>query len=111
MNLLVVWKSSNETDINNFIIPYAYNSKVQDWFTKVTVLIWGASQEKVLHDADIQELVRNLTDSGIALYACKMCADRVGATELLESLGVIVQYTGVLLSEAMKDKDTEVITI
>ena len=109
--LLVVWKSSNETDIHNFVIPYVYNSKKHQWFSEIELLIWGASQEKVLEDTVIQQRVKNLVKNEVVVYACKMCADNVGATELLESLGVKVMYSGVLLSDKMKDPDTEVITI
>ena len=111
MKLLVVWKSNNDIDINNFIIPYAYNSKTREWFDDVEVLIWGASQEKVLQYSIIQQRVKNLINNEIKIYACKMCADKVGASELLESLGVNVMYTGVYLSEKMQDKEFEVITI
>ncbi len=111
MNLLIVWKSDNEIDINNFIVPYAYNSKKNNWFDKVDVLIWGASQEKVLKDPQTQELVKKLTSSSIDVYACKFCSDKLNASELLESLGVEVMYTGVYLSTKQKDPDTEVITL
>ena len=40
-----------------------------------------------------------------------MCSDNVGATEILEELGVNVRYTGDLLSDRLKDKEYEVITI
>lgn len=109
--LLVVWKSENETDINNFIVPYAYNAKKHNWFSDVEVLIWGASQEKVMATPLIQQRVANLIKNEVTVYACKMCADNVGATEILEKLGVKVEYTGVYLSERMKSKEYEVITI
>jgi len=109
--LLIVWKSNNETDINNFIIPYAYNSKKQEWFDDCEVLIWGASQEIVAENKMIQERVKKLVDYGIKIVACKMCADNVGATETLESIGVEVLYTGVYLSERQKDEVYEVISI
>ena len=35
MKLLVVWKSNNDIDIHNFIIPYAYNAKVKSWFIQL----------------------------------------------------------------------------
>lgn len=111
MKLLIVWKSDNEIDIHNFIVPYAYNSKKQDWFTDVEVLIWGASQEKILEDTLIQQRIKNLVKNEIKTYACKMCADKVGATDILESLGVTVMYTGVYLTEKLKDPDFEVITL
>ena len=109
--LLVVWKSDNEIDIHNFVIPYVYNAKKHEWFGDVELLIWGASQEKVMEDTVIQQRVKNIIKNEIKVYACKMCADNVGATELLEGLGVKVMYTGVFLSDKMKDEETEVITI
>jgi len=109
--LLVVWKSDNDIDIHNFIVPYVYNSKINAWFSDIELLIWGVSQHKVTEEPSIQEKVKNLIKNGVKVYACKFCADNVGATELLESLGVNVMYTGVFLSDKMKDPDTEVISI
>ncbi len=110
-HLVIVWKSDNETDIHNFIVPYAYNAKTHEWFDSVEVLIWGASQEKIMSDTLIQQRVMNLIKNEIPVYACKMCADKVGATETLENLGVQVMYTGVYLSTKQKDDTVEVITI
>ena len=52
-----------------------------------------------------------LIKNDITVYACKMCSDNVGATEVLEKIGVNVRYTGDLLSDRLKDKEYEVITI
>lgn len=109
--LLVVWKSDKDVDITKFIVPFAYNSKAKGWFEDVEVLIWGASQEIVRDTTNYQELLKTLIHDGINVYACKMCADATLSTELLESLGVIVMYTGNYLAEKMKSSDWEVITI
>jgi hypothetical protein len=109
--LLVVWKSNNDIDIHNFVIPYCYNAVVQEWFDEVELLIWGASQEKLMSDPIIQQRVVNLVKNNITVYACKMCSDKVGATSILESIGVNVRYTGDLLSNRLRDKEYEVITI
>jgi len=109
MKLVIVWKTANEIDINNFVVPYAYNSKKQGWFDDVEVLIWGASQEVVVNNSIVKQRVSNLVKNEISVFACKMCADNVNATEVLESIGVKVFYTGQYLTEQIKDKDTEVI--
>ena len=109
--VLIVWKSNNEIDIHNFVIPYAYNAKKHEWFSDVELLIWGASQEKVLSDSIVQQRVKNLIKNEVKVYACKMCSDNLNATELLTSLGVEVLYTGVFLSDRLKDDNYEVITI
>ena len=110
-NLLVVWKSDNEIDINNFIMPYTFNSKRHGWFNDVELLIWGASQHKVAESEEIQTKIKKIIESGIAVYACKFCADNLEVSEKLSSIGVKVEYTGVYLSEKMKDDTFEVITI
>ena len=109
--VLVVWKSNNDIDIHNFVIPYSYNAVMHEWFDEVELLIWGASQEKVINDTIIQQEVSNLIKNEIKVYACKMCSDKIGATDILKEIGVNVRYTGDLLSDRLKDKEYEVITI
>lgn len=109
--LLLVWKSDNDIDIDNFITPFASNSAKQGWFDHVEVLIWGASTHKILNDDNAKSNVLKIIASGVKAYACKFCAEQVGASSLLESLGVTVVYTGVYLSEKLKDPEYEVITI
>lgn len=109
--VLIVWKSNNETDANAFLVPYAYNAKTREWFDDVEVLIWGASQELVLENTIIQQRVQNLIKNDVKVKACKMCAEKTGAVELLESIGVEVFYTGVYLTEKLKDKDYEIVYI
>ena len=109
--VLVVWKSNNDIDIHNFVIPYCYNAVVQEWFDEVELLIWGASQEKVMNDTIIQQRVANLIKNKVKVYARKMCSDNVGATDTLKELGINVRYTGDLLTDRLKDSEYEVITI
>ena len=109
--LCIVWKSNHEIDIHNFVIPYAYNAKVQEWFDEVDVIIWGASQQIVKETPLIQERVKNLIKNGIGVRACMMCARNVEAFDALHAIGVDVRYTGDLLSDYLKDPDTEVLTI
>ncbi len=109
--LLIVWKSEHDIDINNFITPFSVNSKKHSWFDEVEVLIWGASAHKIKEDKNIQKIVTTMIEEGIDVYACKYCADQVEATATLESLGVTVMYTGVFLSDKLKDPLYEVITL
>ena len=109
--LLIVWKSDNAVDANTFVVPYAYNSKTREWFEEVEVLIWGASQELVMENTIIQQRIQNLIKNDIKVKACKMCANNTGALELLESIGVEVFFTGMYLTEKIKDKDYEIIYI
>jgi len=109
--LLIVWKTNNDIDIHNFVVPYAYNAKRHEWFDEVKVLIWGASQDVVVKTVLIQQRVLNLIKNGVQVLACKMCANNLQATEALEALGVDVRFAGDFLSDHLKDPDCEVLTI
>lgn len=109
--LLVVWKSEHEIDINKFIVPFTYNSKAQNWFNDVELLIWGASQIQVKENPTYQKHVKTLIHNGVKVYACKMCADDTGSTEVLESLGVTVAYTGTYLAEKLNSDQWKVMTL
>jgi hypothetical protein len=109
--LLIVWKSDDYRNIDFFIAPFAINSKKNKWFHDVEVLIWGASADYCKVNVNAQQAIKDMVSIGIPVRACKFCADKVFATESLESIGVNVMYTGVYLSEKLKDPDYEVITI
>lgn len=111
MKLCVVWKSNNQVDIDKFILPYVYNAKVKGWFDEVDLLVWGASQEVLANSSLYKQNIEEFVSSGISVYACKMCADGLNVTNVLESLGVHVIYTGEYLSNQLKDSNTEVITL
>jgi len=111
MKLLIIWKSDNDIDINNFITPFASNVKKQNWMEDVSVLIWGASAHKIKEDKNAQEKVLKLIESGIHVLACKYCAEQCDAATVLNELGVEVIYTGVYLSEKLNDLNYRVITI
>lgn len=109
--LLVVWKSNDHRDIRYFIAPFVLNSKKNEWFDDVEVLIWGASADYVKASAKAIGFIKEMIDAGIEVRACKFCAEKVFAAKKLEKIGVNVMYTGVYLSEKMKDPEYEVITI
>lgn len=108
--VLILWKTDNDIDIHNLVIPFTSNAHSQKWFDEVTLLIWGASQKRILEDKMISERVKEIASQGIRVVACKMCAENIHTLEYLEGLSVEVLYTGELLSDALKDSDTEVVT-
>lgn len=109
--LLVVWKSNNWKDVDYFITPFTINSKKNEWFSDVEVLIWGASADYIKASIKAKKVIREMIEMGIEVRACKYCADKVFATKKLEKIGVNVMYTGEYLSDKMKDPNYEVITL
>lgn len=107
--LVVLWKTGNLIDISELVFPYIFNSKIKNWWDEVEVIIWGDSQRAISEHSIIREYVQKLVDAGIILHACKKCAEDLCLVEHLESQGIDVQYTGVLLTE-MLQSDAKVIT-
>jgi len=109
--LLIVWKSDDYRNVDFFLAPFALNSKKHKWFDGVEVLIWGASTEYCTTNEQAQNTIKQMIELGIEVRACKFCAEKVDASETLQSLGVNVMYTGVYLSDKLKDTEYEVLTI
>ncbi|MCP5101752.1 MAG: DsrE family protein, partial [bacterium] len=66
-------------------------------------IVWGSSTKLLSQDKDLQEWIKKMKKIGIELYACKWCSDSYGVSELLEKLGITVNYYGKPLSKMIKD--------
>ncbi len=108
--LVVLWKSDDLVDIKELIITYITNSMLKSWWDQVEVIIWGASQKLVSENKEIQEEIKKMMALGVLFYACKNCADNLCVTAHLESVGIDVKYTGLLLTQRLQS-DAYVITL
>lgn len=108
--LNILWTTDNKDTIFNMITMYAINSKYNNWWEEVNVLIWGAATKIAGNDEKVQEAIRNMIKQGVHVEACKACADIYGVAEILEKAGVEVHYTGVALTRYIKS-DQYLITI
>lgn len=101
-HLYILWTTDNPTTARDMVFMYAGNSLLKDWWDKVTIIIWGASVELVSSDPAIQEKIQELISMGVEFTACKRCADNLGASGLLESLGIEVRYWGESLTGLLR---------
>ncbi|MDI6453049.1 hypothetical protein [Peloplasma aerotolerans] len=108
-HLVVLWKTSNLTDINELVFPYIYNSKIKKWWDEVEVIIWGDSQRAIYENVVVQNNIKKMMEAGVMFHACKKCAEDLCLIDFLESQNIDVQYTGVLLTERLQS-DAKVIT-
>ena len=81
---------------------YAINSKANNWWKEVNIIIWGASSKLAGTDLEIQSLVVEMIECGIKIEACKACCDRMNVTEQLKKLGIDVRYMGEPLTDYIK---------
>lgn len=108
--LNILWTTDNKDTIDNMLAMYTINSKANDWWTDINVIIWGASAKLIGTDKKYQILVKEMIDSGVNVEACKVCSDNLNASQKLLELGVDVKYMGEQLTKYLKN-DEKVITV
>ncbi|MFP4547214.1 MAG: DsrE family protein [Fidelibacterota bacterium] len=101
-SLVILWTSNDPEVFTKVIFPYALNSKKQEWWQEVELLIWGPSTKLLAETEALQEKITILQDTGVVLTACLWCADQYDATETLEKLSIDVKYMGQSLTEYLQ---------
>lgn len=109
-SLCILWTSSDVETFDEMVFMYAFNAKKYEWWDEITVVIWGASARLADADEVVQLKIKELIEGGVKVEACKACADDLGVSEKLESLGVEVKYWGQPLTKVLKS-DAKLITI
>ncbi len=107
--LLVVWTSTDREVALNMVLMYVYNAQRHHWWGQVTLLIWGPSQQLVLHDAEVRDKLAEMAQEGVRLIACRGCADNYGIADELSACGIEVFGTGPTLTGWLKS-DCKVLT-
>jgi hypothetical protein len=102
--LVVVWTSGDKEVAMKMVFMYTFNAKKHGWWEDITLLVWGPSAKLLTEDEDLQNYVKEMLDIGIHVLACKGCADLYGIADKLEDIGVTVKYTGVDLTNFIKER-------
>lgn len=102
-SLVVVWSSSDREVAVNMVFMYTLNAKKRGWFEDVTFVMWGPSDELLVNDKELQDLLAEMKAEGVRLQACLRCAERYGVVDRLEALGVEVILMGEPLSDYLKE--------
>lgn len=82
---------------------YTYNAMKYGWWEDITLVVWGPSAKLLTEDTGLQATIKEMSDIGIHLLACKGCADQYDVSDDLEKLGIEVKYMGVDLTEFIKE--------
>jgi len=101
-SLAVVWVTRDRDAAMNMAFMYAKNSKLRNWWDKVTLIIWGPSGPLLVSDSELQKELKSMKAAGVELQACKACSDRYGISDQLAALGVEVKFMGEPLTELLK---------
>jgi len=109
-SLLILWTQESKEVAEKMVFMYAINSKKENWWKEVTLLLWGPSSKITAQDKDITKQIEELISNGVRVIACKQCADSYGIANILSEIGIEVFYTGIFLTEWIKS-GKKIITI
>lgn len=110
-NLLIVISTANKNSIMKFPLLYGGVSLPRDYWKRVHVMFWGDSICVASSDIDIRKKVLDMQKDGVEFSSCIVCAQEYGVEENLESIGIVCNHTGELLTEALKNDSWSVLTI
>ena len=101
--LVVVWTSSDRDVAIKMVFMYTFNAKKNGWWKDITLLVWGPSAKLLTEDKELQDYLKKMQEIGVHTIACKGCADLYGIADKLDNLGITVRYTGVELTNYIKE--------
>jgi hypothetical protein len=85
------------------VMMYARNAKLNGWFDKVTVVLWGAPQKYVVDDESIRLEMAIAKQAGVEFSACVSCSGLLSLTSELDELGIEIVRWGERLSDILKN--------
>jgi len=75
-SLVILWTSSDPEVFNKVVFPYGLNSKKQEWWQEVELLIWGPSTKLLAESAELQEKVSQYRPGDDVKIVVKRNGDR-----------------------------------
>jgi len=105
-NLLIVIATDNVGSILKFPLLYGGVSLPREYWKRVHIMFWGASIVCAKNNEQIREKVKAMIEDGVEFSSCIVCANEYEATDSLESIGIVCNHTGELLTTALKNDDT-----
>lgn len=107
--LLIVWSTAEVEVAKKMVLLYGGVILPRGYWDEAHLMIWGPSAKLLAENAELQELLARVKDTGVKLSCCVVCADDYGVSEKLASLGIELTHTGEFLTYALK-QDWKVIT-
>ena len=102
-HLHILWTNGDPATSENMVMVYARNAMLNEWWDKVTVIIWGAPQKLALENEAVRMKMDLARQAGVEFTACISCAINQGTLEGLEADGIEVIRWGEKLSLLMQN--------
>ncbi len=104
-HLHILWTNDNPITAEKMVFMYGINGILQEWWEKVTIIVWGAPAKLVSENPEIQMKIQEAIDTGVKITACKACTDQLNVTKHLEKMNIEVKYWGKPLTDLLKNGD------
>jgi hypothetical protein len=108
--LLILWSSADREVAKKMVLLYGSVILPRGYWDEAHLMIWGPSSKLLAEDAELQEMLKTVLDTGVTASTCVVCTDDYGVTDTLSDLGVEPNHTGELFTEALQN-DWKVITL
>ena len=102
-HLYILWTNNDPETAEKMVFMYALNSRLQNWWDEITLIIWGSTAILTAENLAVQEQIRSLQENGVQVSACRSCADQFEVVETLENLDIEVIYWGEPLTKILKN--------
>ena len=98
----IIIASSDRTVIKT-ALRFTWKSTKEEFFEDSKLFLFGPSEEIIAKDGELQLSLRELMDLGKEALACKWCSDDYGVSDILEKLGIKVDFIGSIVSQTISE--------
>lgn len=102
-HLHILWTNADPLTSEHMVMMYARNALLNEWWDKITIIVWGATQKLLLENEAVKLKADLARQVGVEFTACISCAVNLGIKEELEEADVEVIRWGEKLSLLMQN--------
>lgn len=100
--LVLVWSSDDPMVAERVALMFPHAAQKNNWFSEVTLVIWGPSAKLIAGDATLQKKISEMRADGVKVEACIACATAYGVADKLKALNYKVLPMGEPLTNYLK---------
>jgi hypothetical protein len=101
--LFVILASGDKEVALEMALFYPVTLAKEKYMDEVKVILFGPSEKLAACDKQVQKRIKTLQEAGVVISACKYCSDRMGVSDKLAELGIIVEYVSAGIAQMLKD--------
>ncbi len=99
MTKILLWLTSGDRSKLKWGLLWGVNAKRHNWVDEVRVVVFGDSEQVILHDDELFASVQEIEGS----LFCRRVAEIEDTVDALERKGAELAYVGQPIAEAIKD--------